>query len=261
MCSVESDTMKLTRVTYTIKQSKLTIETDNPKSIKIAIDSVKKNREELEAYIRKNPEFLTAYAPLEVKDAPQIVYKMARAAQEARVGPMAAVAGALADLAVDAMLVTARVAVMENGGEISAESNTPIIVGLLAGGSSLSGKIGFRLKVEDFPIGVGTSSGTVGHAVSFGEADAATIIADNAALADAAATAVGNAVQGDDFEKSVQKGLEIAETIRGVRGSFIIRGEYAGIVGKLPELVRIEGETWNKLKSIQNYFPPKVKFI
>lgn len=174
---------------------------------------------------------------------------------------MAAVAGALADLAVDAMLVTARVAVMENGGEISAESNTPIIVGLLAGGSSLSGKIGFRLKVEDFPIGVGTSSGTVGHAVSFGEADAATIIADNAALADAAATAVGNAVQGDDFEKSVQKGLEIAETIRGVRGSFIIRGEYAGIVGKLPELVRIEGETWNKLKSIQNYFPPKVKFI
>ncbi|MHA1578958.1 MAG: UPF0280 family protein [Candidatus Freyarchaeota archaeon] len=159
------------------------------------------------------------------------------------------------------MLVKAKVAVVENGGEISANSNTPINVGLLAGDSSLSGKIGFRLKAKDFPIGIGTSSGTVGHAISFGEADAATIIADNAALADAAATAVGNAVQGEDFEKSVQKGLETAETIRGVRGSLIIRGEYAGIVGKLPQLVRIEGENWSTLKSIQNYLPPKIKLI
>ncbi len=253
--------MKLTRVTYTIKQSKLTIEADNPRSIRLAIDSVKNNRDKLEAYIRKNPEFLTSYAPIEVKDAPEIVNNMAKAAQEARVGPMAAVAGALADLAVDAMLVKAKVAVVENGGEISANSNTPINVGLLAGGSSLSGKIGFRLKTMDFPIGIGTSSGTVGHAISFGEADAATIIADNAALADAAATAVGNTVEGEDFEKSVQRGLETAETIRGVRGSLIIRGEYAGIVGKLPQLVRIEGETWNNLKSIQNYLPPKIKFI
>lgn len=252
--------MKLTKVTYTIKQSKLTIETDNPDSIKIAIDSVKKNREQLEAYIRKNPEFLTSYEPLEVKDAPEIIQNMAQAAQQAKVGPMAAVAGALADLAVDAMLVKARVAVVENGGEISADSNTSIIVGLLAGTSSLSGKIGFRLKPKDFPIGIGTSSGTVGHAVSFGEADAATIIADTAALADAAATAVGNTVKGEDFEKSVQKGLETAETIPGVRSSFIIRGEYAGTVGKLPQLVKIEGETWNNL-NIQNYLPPKIKLI
>lgn len=252
--------MTLIRVTYTIKQSKLTIETDHPPSVKVAINSVKKNREELEAYILKNPEFLTSFEPLKIRDAPEIVQKMANASLEAGVGPMTAVAGALADLAVDAMLVTAKVAVVENGGEISANSNTSIIVGLWAGYSSLSGKIGFRLKPQDFPIGIGTSSGTVSHAISFGEADAATIIADNAALADAAATAVGNAVQGDDFEKSVQRGLETAESIRGVRSSLIIRGEYAGLVGKLPELVRIEGEAWNKLESIEKYLPPKIKF-
>ncbi|WXG39774.1 MAG: UPF0280 family protein [Candidatus Freyarchaeum deiterrae] len=253
--------MKLTRATYTIKQSKLTIETDHPPSIKIAVDSVKKNRADLEDYILKNPEFLTAYEPLEVKDAPEVVQNMANAAFEARVGPMAAVAGALADLAVNAMLIEAKVAVVEDGGEISANSNTSIIVGLLAGYSSLSGKIGFRLKQGDFPIGIATSSGTVSHAVSFGEADAATVIADDAALADAAATAVGNAVQGDDFEKSVQSGLETAETIRGVRSSLVVRGEYAGLVGKLPQLVKIEDEAWNKLENIQNYLPPKIKFI
>lgn len=253
--------MTLTRVTYTIKQSKLTIETDNPRTVKIAINSVKKNREKLEAYIRKNPEFLTSHTPLEVRGAPEIVHTMARAALEAGVGPMAAVAGALADHAVEAMLPSAKVAVVENGGEISAQSNTQIIVGILAGFSSLSGRIAFKLKPGDFPIGIGTSSGTVGHAISFGEADAATIIADNAALADAAATAVGNAVKGGDVEKSVQKGLETAETIRGVRGSLIIRGEYAGMVGKLPQLVRIEGETPSSLRSIRDYLPPKIKFL
>ncbi len=253
--------MKLTRATYTIKQSKLTIETDKPSSIKLAIHSIKRNRELLEEYIQKNPEFLTSFEPLEVRDAPKIVNIMAEAAFEAGVGPMAAVAGALADLAVDAMLVEAKVAVVENGGEISANSDTPIVVGLLAGTSTLSGKIGFHLKPKDFPIGIGTSSGTVGHAISFGEADAATIIADSAALADAAATAVGNAVQGEDYEKSVQKGLETAEAIRGVRGSLIIRGEYAGMVGKLPQLVKIEGEAWKSLKNVQDYLPPKIKFI
>ncbi|MEM3526205.1 MAG: UPF0280 family protein [Candidatus Jordarchaeaceae archaeon] len=254
--------MKLTRIKYTIKQSRLTIETDNPPSIRDAIKSIKKNREELEAYILKNPEFLTSFEPLEVsRDAPKIVQNMANSAFEAGVGPMAAVAGALADLAVDAMLIKARVAVVENGGEISADSNTSIIVGILAGYSSLSGKIGFRLKPEDFPIGIGTSSGTISHAISFGEADAATVIADNAALADAAATAVGNAVQGEDFEQSVQRGLEIAETIRGVRGSLIIRGEYVGLVGKLPQLVKINGESWKKMGSIESYLPPKTKFL
>jgi len=175
--------------------------------------------------------------------APRIVGLAADAAEIAGVGPMAAIPGALAELAVENMLLhCASTSLVENGGEISAVSSVPLNVGIYAGTSPLSGRIGFHLTAEDFPIGIATSSATVSHALNFGEADAAVVIADTASLADAAAKAVCNAVRGSDFEASIQFGLEKAETIPCVRSALIIRGKYVGTVGKLPKLLRLSGD-------------------
>lgn len=242
-----------------IKESDIFLKTDKKKTIRAAILIIKYHREQLEKYIAINPTFLKTLEPIRIeKDAPEIVTLMARAGEIANVGPMAAVAGALADLGVSQMVkLEAQVAVIENGGEVAGISNIPINLGIFAGNSPLSGKIGFRFEEEDFPMGLGTSSGTVGHAFSFGEADAATVLTNNAALGDAAATAVANVVKGTDFEKSVQDGLEIAETIEGVRGALIIRGKFAGIVGKLPQLLTITGKSWKILtQRYANILPP-----
>jgi len=240
-----------------IKESNIFIKTDLIKAIADALRVIKENRLILEKYIKKNPNFKTSFKPLKVKkEAPLLIRMMAVAAEKTEVGPMASVAGALADLGLDAMhKAGAKVRVIENGGEISADSNTQIDVGIYAGQSFLSEKIGFRLKIEDFPIGIGTSSGTVGHAFSFGVADAAIAIADNATLADAAATAIGNEVRGKDKEKSIQNALEIAETIEGVKGAFIILGDKVGTVGELPQFIKIKGKKWEILKNKLEFLP------
>jgi ApbE superfamily uncharacterized protein (UPF0280 family) len=240
----EKSKKDLVHVRWSIKQTNMVIQTDIPKAVNVAKAAVRIHRVYLEDYIRRNPLFLASLEPIEVEDnAPEIIRRMAAAGLEADVGPMAAVAGALADLAVEAMGKTnAKVRVVENGGEIAAVSDVPIYIGVYAGDSPISGKIGFRVSYLDMPIGVGTSSATVSHAISFGQADSATVFAYNAALADAAATATGNAVKGRDVEASIQKGLEAAEKIKGVKGAFIIRGRHVGAVGRIPELVKITGK-------------------
>lgn len=232
-----------------IKESDIFFKSEKRSAIRAAILAIKYHREQLENYIIKEPIFLKTLEPMEIaKDSPEVVSIMAEAGEIAGVGPMAAVAGALADLGVAQMVrVGAKVAIIENGGEVAGVSNLPINIGIFAGDSPLSGRVGFRFEKEDFPIGLGTSSGTFGHAFSFGEADAATVFTNTAALGDAAATAVANAVKGPDIEKSVQSGLEVAETIEGIRGAFIIRGKFAGIVGKLPQMLKITGKSWEIL--------------
>ena len=98
------------------------------------------------------------------------------------------------------------VAVVEDGGEISAQSNIPVDVAVAAGEEPLSKQFGFRLI--EFPIGVATSSGRFSHALSFGDAEAATVFCKNASLADAAATAVGNVVKGEDVNSAIKAGIE-----------------------------------------------------
>jgi ApbE superfamily uncharacterized protein (UPF0280 family) len=174
-------------------------------------------------------------------DAPPVAEKMCEAAYKANVGPMASVAGALSDLAFTQMIEAgAKVAIIENGGEAIATSNSPVYAGIFAGPSQLSGKL--ALKLSDFPIGIATSSASVSKAFTFGSADAATIITDNASLADAAATAVCNAVQGDDYKKSIEKGLSASKMIEGVKAAIVIRGNYIGKTGEVPELVKVKND-------------------
>ena len=124
----------LFKESFTLKESQCTIISDKQKAIQAAKESIKYSRQELELYVRANPAFLHTLIPISAPEKPIVAKMMAEAAQKACVGPMAAVAGAIADLAVEAMKrVGCRVAVIENGGEIMADSNVPIDVAVAAG--------------------------------------------------------------------------------------------------------------------------------
>jgi len=226
----------------TINESKIHLKSDKKKAILEAIKEIKRHRQELANYIREHPEFQYALKPIKVPlESPTVIKIMAEASKIAKVGPMAAVAGALADLGLQAMFKSgAKTAVVEDGGEIAAFTNRPISISILSSSLNLSGMIGFCITREDCPIGISTSSSKTGHALSFGEADSVTVVAENASIADAAATAICNSVLGVDVEKSIQLGLKRSKSIEGVKGVIIIRGGYAGLAGKLPKIIRIK---------------------
>ena len=196
-------------------------------------------RSQLEGYIARHPKFAAALTPLPLDPtAPAIVKSMLAAGIAAEVGPMAAVAGAMAEyVGRDLLASGAGEVVVENGGDIYFCRKQESVVGIFAGASPLSNRVGLKVPASLMPIGICTSSGTVGHSLSLGEADAVTVLAKDTALADAVATLVGNAVQpGQGLDAALAKG----PTVPGVLGVVIIRGEELGAWGEV-ELVPLGG--------------------
>lgn len=191
----------------------------------------------LEDFIARHPRFATSFVPYPVpEDSPWVVKLMAEAAFKAGVGPMAAVAGAIAEAVGKDLLCLTDEVIVENGGDIYLRSFRERKVGLFAGRSPLTGRIAFRLPpTREEGLGICTSSATVGPSYSAGRADAAVILADGAALADAAATALGNRLKSpEDVESSLRSVLKIP----GVHGAAAVMGELLGVAGDL-ELVRV----------------------
>ena len=149
-------------------------------------------------------------------------------------GPMAAVAGAISEFVGKGLLNFSSEVIVENGGDIFMQSQSDRIAGIYAGDSPLSQKIGLKIPAEDTPMGL-SSSGKIGHSLSFGKADAVVILSKDTALADAAATAVGNIVisAGD-----IQKGINFAKMIEGVLGVVVIVEDKLGAWGDI-QLVRL----------------------
>lgn len=190
----------------------------------------------LETYIRQHPEFREALVPLGPDPlAPALIREMLQAGRQAGVGPMAAVAGAIAEGLGRALQTWSPEIIIENGGDLFLACREPLTVGLYAGRSPLSNRIGVALPPCLEGVGLCTSSGTVGHSLSFGRADAVTVLAASTALADAAATAVGNGVR---TGKDIPAALERGQAIRGVEGLLIVVGEQLGVWGRL-EIVRL----------------------
>jgi len=201
---------------------------------------VEKHRRSLENYIVRNPAFLGSLRPLNIgDDAPQIARQMAVAAQAAGVGPMAAVAGAIAECVGRELLKFSPEIIVENGGDIFLRSSQKIRVGIYAGTSPLTGTIGMEIRGQDEPCGICTSSGTVGHSLSLGKADAVVVTAPSAILADAAATAIANIVT---RHADIPEGIALAQNISGLSGVVIIKGEHIGAWGDIT-LCPTSGET------------------
>jgi ApbE superfamily uncharacterized protein (UPF0280 family) len=192
---------------------------------------VLKYRQQLEGYIERHPEFLSSLEPLAVgSDVPRIVTEMAEAAKKTGVGPMAAVAGTIAEFVGRELLESSPEIIVENGGDIFLKSSSDRVIGIYAGQSPLTGKVGLEIKGKDTPLGICTSSGTVGHSLSFGQADAVIALSKSTALADAAATAIGNIIKSAD---DIPRGIERAIGIRGLNGVIIIKDDKIGLWGKV----------------------------
>jgi hypothetical protein len=196
-----------------------------------ALAATQRYRADLESYIKSHPIFLTTLKPFEVEqDAPPIVKETADATREVGVGPMAAVAGAIAERVGKELLPYSDDVIVENGGDIFLKTSKERFIGVYAGESKFTKKIAFSILPEETPLGVCTSSGTVGHSLSFGYADAVIVFSPSTALADAAATAIGNRVR---IAEDIPEALEFAQSIKGLRGVAIIKGDNMGLWGQI----------------------------
>jgi len=196
-----------------------------------ATKAIIKHRKPLEEYIGSHPLFLHSLEPCSVEeDAPDIVKDMARAAGTVGVGPMAAVAGAIAEAVGGDLLVYSPEVIVENGGDIFIKVSRTSLIGIYAGESPFTGKIALEINPEETPLGVCTSSGTVGHSLSLGAADAAIVLSHSAALADAAATAIGNKVMvAGDIDVVIEQVKVMPELV----GVVIIKGGRIGMWGSV----------------------------
>ncbi len=224
------------RFRFKHKETVVTILAEDERYYKIAVDAILKARKEIENAIERDPYF---YATLEPMDCDgEIVGRMCQASKLANVGPMATVAGVIAQYAVEKMVEAgAKFAVVDNGGDIAMFLDRPITVGVFTYSLTLS----FEIDEEGF-YAVCTSSGTIGHSISFGFADASTIFAKDACIADAFATALGNMI-GRDFGKE-----EIERTLNDfwnyakdhIDGALVVKDDIIGFVGKIPKLAKAD---------------------
>lgn len=193
--------------------------------------SIIRYRYQLEQYIAAHPDFFHSLVPLPDDEwAPPIVRSMLRAGLETAVGPMAAVAGAMAESIGKDLLAKSPEVMVENGGDLFIATLGEVTVGIFAGESPLSLRLALKVPGRKGGWGVCTSSGTVGPSLSFGRADAVCILSPSASLADAAATAVGNVVK---TPADIERGMERAKQIRDVSGGVIIVGEKMGAWGEV----------------------------
>jgi ApbE superfamily uncharacterized protein (UPF0280 family) len=219
----------------TVKETNLNIQAESDLS-KAAVKSVLSCRNYIENYISLHPEFETSLVPIiDNGPVPKIIQDMIAAGQKADVGPMAAVAGAVAEYTGKSLLKHTKEIVVENGGDIFIKSSTDTLFGIYAKDSPFYMTMGIQVEKREMPYGICTSSGTLGHSKSFGKADAATVMADSCPLADAVATALGNRIKN---ASDINSAIDWGKSIEGIQGLVIIKGEQIGLWGDL-KLVKL----------------------
>lgn len=193
-------------------------------------------RRELEGFIARHPLFKDTLLPYEVPEgAPPIVKAMSNATLLFGVGPMASVAGAISDFVGGGLLPESGELIVENGGDLFIASGRERRVGVFAGDSPLSGRLALRVGPSPEGLGVCTSSATVGPSLSLGRADAALVVAENATLADAAASALGNRTKKSE---DIEGALEYITGFPRIKGALVIMGEHLGVAGDI-DLVKV----------------------
>jgi len=220
----------LVRFDMIVQETDLSIYARHPMEA-AARELVLESRSIIEKYIQRFPHFARTLSPWVIDSpAPRIVRKMAELGKNAGVGPMAAVAGVVAEYVGRGLLAMSDDVIVENGGDIFIHASQPVTVGILAGHSPLSRKLGVRLNANTNAMAICTSSGMVGPSLSMGRAEAVSIVSRSCPLADAAATAVANHVQ---TKKDLQPAVNFARSISGVDGVVVIKGNAVAMWGDL----------------------------
>ena len=235
-------------------------------NVKKITNTIIKQREILEKYILTNKDFLNSLSPIAPlpEDAPNIAKIMQKAGNAANVGPMAAVAGSIAQLAVESGMIIRNggslnaegffnrtEVIVENGGDIFMVLNKELILGIHSGVEALEGKLAFRIKPGDTPLGICSSSSTMGHSLSLGNCNLTTVFSTSGALADAAATRACNLVKNTS---DIQGVLDEISALPGILGLTIIKEESIGMAGDIPEIIsNADPEMMNKITRSLRY--------
>ncbi|MDR0913359.1 MAG: UPF0280 family protein [Methanobrevibacter sp.] len=239
--------------TINIDETILKIKTD------INIDNIYDNiynsifnwRNNIKNYSKTHPNFLKSHKPLNFhkslnfQKGSKIIEKMHYASEIAEIGPMGAVAGTISQFTLENLLNEGlNYSIVNNGGDLAFFNNNEdknIICGIYAGSSEISGKIAFKFSPSDKQYGLCTSSGTVGYSFSYGRADAVSIIAQEASIADTLATSIANEVKGNDDKIAIEQGLKQAKKFKKYFiGGIIIVNNQIGTIGKLPEIISLD---------------------
>ena len=195
-------------------------------------------RGELKNWIMFHPEFAASLEPVDAAGCHSaLVRAMADAARVCGVGPMAGVAGAIAQAVADRFVADSPDILVENGGDVFMHSTRERVVALLPDPAN-EARLGLRFASDDFPVSICSSSATIGHSLSLGSGDLVAVRAASGALADCAATALCNRLKGArdlDEVLAQAKGLAAA----GLQGVFAQIGPKVAAWGDV-ELVALE---------------------
>jgi ApbE superfamily uncharacterized protein (UPF0280 family) len=198
-------------------------------------------RQDLKDYILKDNDFLLSMSPLDMPDVnlSEIVYRMFKSSIICDVGPMACVAGTISEMALDYLIQRgSSYSIVENGGDISIVNDKKVLCGIYSNNRILGNDIAFEIRKRKGPLGICTSSGKIGHSISFGDSDSVTVIGKSTSVCDGLATAIANSVTGQTNEDKVMNALEYCEDYREFfDGVLIICDENVATVGKLPKIV------------------------
>ena len=225
----------LVKFRVTIEESDLLIIAE--KNLKKEVtQELKKQREILKEFIRENPEFYYTFSPLKINSEKEIIRLMSESSLLTKTGPMASVAGAVAEIIGKKLLLYSSEVIVENGGDIFLKMNREATVGIYAGNSPFSMKIGIKIPPSETPVGIATSSGKIGHSFSYGKADSVTVISSSSTFSDGAATYFGNIVKEPSDFKRVKEELLNFPFIRGI---LVIVGKELFVWGNI-ELVSLQ---------------------
>lgn len=208
-------------------------------------------RNQLNNYIQKNKDFLISFTPIKIKDnnVPEIIKIMEKASKISDVGPMATVAGTISQLSLDYLIKKkSKNSIVENGGDIALINNKKIICGIYSNNKTLGNNIGFKIKPRKKPLGICSSSGKIGHSISFGKSDCVTIIGDKSSICDGIATKIANQIKEENSEIAVHNAIEYLEKYREYfNGALIIYKDNIATFGKIPKIVKTKEFKYNKL--------------
>ncbi|MEE1129914.1 MAG: UPF0280 family protein [Methanobrevibacter sp.] len=198
-------------------------------------------RSDLKHYIAKNQDFLLSLEPLKLHEEslPPIIKKMNETSNISDVGPMACVAGTISELSLNHLIKNnTKCSTVENGGDIALINDETILCGIYSNNKIIGNEIAFKLKPRKKALGICTSSGKIGHSISFGKSDSVTILSKSASLADGLATRIANDVNGETSQDKISNALETAENYKEYfDGALLISENNIGTIGRLPKIV------------------------
>lgn len=198
-------------------------------------------RRDLKDYILRNNDFLLSLNPIKISDdgLSEIIFKMYTASNICDVGPMACVAGTISELSLDYLIRNnSKYSIVENGGDISLINNKRTLCGIYSNNAILGNNIAFEIKPRRNPLAICTSSGKIGHSISFGQSDSVTVIGKSCSICDGLATKIANSVVGETSEDKVVNAVECGERFyEFFDGVLIVCDGNVATLGKLPKIV------------------------